>query len=270
MLIGAGTHRHPRSLWRGLVALVLPGQPAAGQWSEWRVRDSELGAQLHESVLVAAGEQRVGVLHEGRLSADQHLYELLRTEVADAVGLDQPELDQALKGCDRLRDRDVRIELVRQMRSTASTPRRSRLADLPPDACPREPILSFGHRVECLGRDLRTHTATRHPLADDRLACPPPYASAVSKVVIPSSQAASICGSPFLATPARRTPARSLFPEVAAAENDPGDSTSVPPGCRRSIGKSTDGGHSGASATLRVACPTRPRLPSSPSLRLTA
>ena len=98
--------------------------------------------------------------------------------------------------------------------------------DLPPDACTRETvILSFGHRVEGLGRDLRTHTATRHPLADDRLAL---------------SAAVRIGGVERRDTelPGRIHDAEGLFlvlalpeelrrgadsPEVAAAENDPGD-----------------------------------------------
>src|SRR6266516_8186598 len=206
--------------------LVLPGQPAAGKRTVRRVRDSEVRAQVRDAVIRAV-EQRVGVLHDGGLADSQDCLELLRVEVADAVRLDQLELDQAIEGRDRLFDWNSRIEFVRQIKIDGIDAEAVEAGlDLSGYARAREPvILAFGHRVERLGCELRPDAAARRPVADHRLA-----PSAAVRVGGVEGRDAELPGGVhdaeglFLALAlSEKLGCGADSAEVAAAENDPRD-----------------------------------------------
>jgi len=202
---------HPRPGRRLLAPAVLSGQPAARKRAEGLVRDPAPGAQRQHVALVTTFQQGIGVLHERRAASVESGAQLFVVEVADTVGPGQPAFDELLERRDRLSERRLGIERVREVEvDTVDAQATETGLDLPEDAvAPETVILARVHRIERLRRERGTVPRRAHPPADRRLAAA--ASVRVGRVERPLLRFA-------LAEQLGRRPDPA---EVAAAEDDP-------------------------------------------------
>src|SRR6266540_2912587 len=178
--IGIGPERHPRAGGMRLAAAVFPGQPAARERTERLVAEPVLGAQRQYVRLVPSLEQRVRVLDELRPSVLERLFDLGRGEVAEPVGADGALVDELVERAERLCERRLRVELVRQIEvdPVDAEPLEAR-RELAQDPVAREAaVVARVHGVVRLRREPRPVPGCLDPPPMARSLRPPPYASA--------------------------------------------------------------------------------------------
>src|SRR5205085_483269 len=163
---------HPRTGRRRLTSPIFAGEPTAGERAEGLVPDAVLAAERQHLLLVAAIEQRIGVLHERGLAGRERRPQVVGRDVAHPVRAYLSAVDELLECADRLLDRRVGIGRVREVEIDVVDlePLEARL-DLPQDPVATEPvILSDVHGSERLRRDRRPVPGRRNPLSDRGLA----------------------------------------------------------------------------------------------------
>src|SRR6476660_1150555 len=171
VLVRPRAQSHPRALRSRRVPSILPGQPAAHQRTV-RLEPGVVHPAERDHRLCFTIEQRVRVLDGGDGADRKRLSQLRAVDVAETVGADFPGRDELVESADRLGDWHVRVPRVREVEVDPlhAEPLEARV-DLPPNPSRSETaILSFGNRVEGLGRDPKSVRLPRaNPLADVRL-----------------------------------------------------------------------------------------------------
>jgi hypothetical protein len=91
----------------------LAGQPAAGERAVGLEGDAALGAEREDVALDDGVEERVRALHERGSPRRERPLELRAIEVDDPVRADPALGDERVEGHERVRDRRLRIRVVR-------------------------------------------------------------------------------------------------------------------------------------------------------------